>query len=775
MADQLDNEATRLTEARQVVKQQAFQMKRALDQKNLREGLKFAALMLGELVPQKSARRMLDMYELVQHAGNVLPRLYLLLTVGSVYIVSKEAPAKDILKDLVEMCRGVQHPMRGLFLRNYLSQMTKSKLPDEGSDYEGVGGNTEDAVSFVLSNFSEMNKLWVRMQHQGPVREREAREKERQELRILVGTNLMQLGKLDGVTVDVYTETVLPQVLEQIVNCKDPIAQQYLMECILQVFPVEYHVSTLQLLLDHLEYLSAAANVKALLVGMMERLNTYSATEDETGGSSKELEEDGDKLEEAPHSSNPFVLFSEHISSLAAPKSDEAAEHVPMSLIDQLELHLALLAFSVKVYPNQMAYVDEVLYSAAKAISAAGTLDGKATGLVLKLVTTPLAHLSEALRVLTLEQWSPLIAHLSHDKQKEVASNLVTLVIDQEGIVSRAADAAKLLQLVGPLLAEDPDAKVDENDARPEPMDIDTAAEVGPVSRLIHRFTADDTDGHCRILNEAHKQGAAGSERRSPFAFVPIIFSCLSLTRRIHGRVLAEEEVEVGTHKLLKFVATMVARLSQLAPTLAFRLYLQCAQVALSVGEEIDAYEFITEAFVCYEEEISDSRDQLAAVTIAASSLHHMHGFDEEHVETICIKATQYSGRLLKKPDQCRAVCRASYMFWGSVGETPYRDGKRVLECLQRSLKIADACKVSNMHTVLFVDILDSYLYHFSQGNELVTADYINSLLQLIEQQLAGDAAAATPAIQAARTQFESTRLRIASQKESDPRWAEIS
>ena len=49
-------------------------------------------------------------------------RSYLLLTVGSVYIVSKEAPAKDILKDLVEMCRGVQHPMRGLFLRNYLSQ-----------------------------------------------------------------------------------------------------------------------------------------------------------------------------------------------------------------------------------------------------------------------------------------------------------------------------------------------------------------------------------------------------------------------------------------------------------------------------------------------------------------------------------------------------------------------------------------------------------------------------------------------------------------------------
>ena len=71
----------------------------------------------------KRGRRMLELYELVQHAGNVLPRLYLLLAVGSVYIESKEAPAKDILKDLVEMCRGVQHPLKGLFLRNYLSQV----------------------------------------------------------------------------------------------------------------------------------------------------------------------------------------------------------------------------------------------------------------------------------------------------------------------------------------------------------------------------------------------------------------------------------------------------------------------------------------------------------------------------------------------------------------------------------------------------------------------------------------------------------------------------
>lgn len=35
----------------------------------------------------------------------------------------------------------------------------------------------------------------------------------------------------------------------QVVNCKDEIAQGYLMDCIIQVFPDEYHLQTLETLL----------------------------------------------------------------------------------------------------------------------------------------------------------------------------------------------------------------------------------------------------------------------------------------------------------------------------------------------------------------------------------------------------------------------------------------------------------------------------------------------------------------------------------------------
>lgn len=64
-------------------------------------------------------------------------RRYLLCTVGSVYIRSKEGPAKEVLNDLAEICKGVQHPIRGLFLRAYLTQISRDKLPDVGSPYEG--------------------------------------------------------------------------------------------------------------------------------------------------------------------------------------------------------------------------------------------------------------------------------------------------------------------------------------------------------------------------------------------------------------------------------------------------------------------------------------------------------------------------------------------------------------------------------------------------------------------------------------------------------------
>ncbi len=61
-----------------------------------------------------------------------------------------------------------------------------------------LGSNCEDSVQFLIQSLGEMNKLWVRMQHQGAVSERYKREAERQDLRITVCMHVVQLRAAGG-------------------------------------------------------------------------------------------------------------------------------------------------------------------------------------------------------------------------------------------------------------------------------------------------------------------------------------------------------------------------------------------------------------------------------------------------------------------------------------------------------------------------------------------------------------------------------------------------
>ncbi len=202
-----------------------------------------------------------------------------MITVGTVYMSIPDAPIKEIMRDMMEMSRGVQHPTRGLFLRHYLSGATRDFLP-VGTD-EGLGGNLQDSIGFVLTNFIEMNKLWVRLQHQGHSREREKRELERKELRILVGTNLVRLSQLEGVDLELYCRIILPSILEQVVNCKDVIAQEYLMEVVIQVFPDDFHLRTLGPFLSACAQLHPKVNIKQIVISLIDRLAAYAAREAE--------------------------------------------------------------------------------------------------------------------------------------------------------------------------------------------------------------------------------------------------------------------------------------------------------------------------------------------------------------------------------------------------------------------------------------------------------------------------------------------------------------
>ena len=567
-------------------------------------------------------RRMVELYELVQHAGNIVPRLFLLITVGSVYIRSKEAPARDILKDLVEMCRGVQQPMRGLFLRNYLLQCARDKLPDVGSDY---GNEVVDGVDFLMHNFAEMNKLWVRMQHQGPVRDRERRERERLDLRILVGTNLVRLSNMEGIDAEMYKTDVLPRIMEQVMSCKDTIAQQYLMECIIQVFPDEFHLRTLEDLLGWCGQLQAGVDNKSILVGLMNRLAAFAKAEPNA----------------IPSDVDMLSILHSHVSSLATTNLELSA---------LLDLQVALVNFALGFAPDKLDFVDQTLASVAQTLVKANVerVSGKAKDALVHLLKTPMLSNGNPLVILALPNYGGLMSYLDLESRTEVATLVARIMNSSKIAITSPQDTEALLTFLQPLVKD----VVEDGSGEGGVDDDDFEAGQELVASLIHCLESPESHVLHQMYVVSRKHFGQGGPKRIKHTLVPLVFRAIMLARKIKGEEVAGAAPAVPSKKVLAFVVETIKGLASSEPASALRLFLQGAQCANHCGEDKIAYEFVSQAFQLYEDDISDSRVQMEVVLTSAATLYVLDKLDAEDYDTLISNCTKLAVRLLKKPHQ---------------------------------------------------------------------------------------------------------------------------
>ena len=168
-------------------------------------------------------------------------------------------------------------------------------------------------------------------------------------------------------------------------------------------------------------------------------------------------------------------------------------------------------------------------------------------------------------------------------------------------------------------------------------------------------------------------------------------------------------------------------------PQLAMQLYLNAASSADTCGLDDSAYEMLTEAFTIYEQQISDTKIQIRLLNVMTSTLCMMRSLSVEHYDIVSTKVCQYSSKLMKKPDQCRAATQCSHLFVSKILPDTHRN--KILECLQRALKIVDNCIA--LHQIpLFVEILNHYVYYFQANTQSVGAKYVNTLIDLINTNI---------------------------------------
>ncbi|KAF2398286.1 vacuolar protein sorting-associated protein 35 [Trichodelitschia bisporula] len=759
-----------------------------------------------------------DLYELVQYAGNIIPRLYLMITVGTVYMSIEDAPVKEIMKDMMEMSRGIQHPVRGLFLRYYLSGQARDHLPTGSGD--GPEGNLQDSINFILTNFVEMNKLWVRLQHQGHSRERDQRTKERKELQLLVGNNLVRLSQL--VDLENYKQILRP-LLEQVVQCKDVLAQEYLLEVVTQVFPDEFHLHTLDQFLSATARLHPQVNVKAIVIGLMDRLSAYSAREanaetpedrqkNEEEATVKLLErlklskdavpeshQNGETADTPVDSRAPTLAGSEEPEAEAETKTRGIPDSIKLfeifheqvtsliklqrlPLADAIALLVSLTNLALNVYPDRLDYVDQVLEFArenvAQHANSADLHSQAAQTNILNLLLAPVRSYVSIFTALALPSFIPLQQDQPYPTRRAVAGEIARALLKNQINIDSEENLKAILEVLKVIIKEGmqqaggyPGGPLQRKGAETD----ETVEEQGWLARIVHLLKGNTNDDQFKLLQTAQKAFSEGVER-TKYTYPPLVTQAIKLARRYKAREHLDDNWSTQSAALYKFLHQMLSQLYTRVTgfnDMALRLFVACGQVADQTGHEEIAYEFFAQAFTVYEEAISDSRAQFQAVCVIAGGLHSTRNFTRDNYDTLITKCALHGSKLLKKPDQCRAVYMASHLWWATEirvlnedeSKELYRDGKRVLECLQRALRVADACMDTAVSIELFVEILNRYVYYFDQENEAVTTKYLNGLIELIHSNLQGADPAIANALENPRRHFQRTLDYIASRE----------
>ncbi|KAK6023603.1 vacuolar protein sorting-associated protein 35 [Ostertagia ostertagi] len=484
-------------------------------------------------------------------------------------------------------------------------------LPESDKEPRECDGTVSDAIHFVLVNFAEMNKLWVRMQHQGPSREREKREKDRMELRILVGTNLVRLSQLENLTEDMYVKEVLPSILEQVVSCRDHISQEYLMECVIQVFGDDFHLATLNEFLRACGDLVPEVNVKNILIALIERLALFAANPDGPG---------------IPADIQLFDIFSEQAKNFVKNRTE-------MPMEDIVSLYAALVSLAIKCYPNRPEFAN-TSFGSLKCILE----EKKKTAIepfdpigreLMKLIRLPIDEYNNALKLAGLTEFVPVMETFKYHGRCLAASHIIQNMLENGTLMRTEENVAVMCAMLHSLLVDQQDQPpnasnmlengtlmrteenvavmcamlhsllVDQQDQPPNASETeDFEDEQHLVARFVHLIQADTPDEQFLLLNNARKILGAGGKARIKYTLTPIIFELYKLILRFVD-LKDEENWEAKMRKMFMCAMGTIGALITTAEMsdLPLKLYLEGAMVADKVplpDASSVVYEFIS-------------------------------------------------------------------------------------------------------------------------------------------------------------------------------------
>eukprot|EP00056_Hartaetosiga_gracilis_P022144 m.28461 g.28461 ORF g.28461 m.28461 type:complete len:296 (+) comp9475_c0_seq2:1477-2364(+) len=260
------------------------------------------------------------------------------------------------------------------------------------------------------------------------------------------------------------------------------------------------------------------------------------------------------------------------------------------------------------------------------------------------------------------------------------------------------------------------------------------------VARVVTLIKASELDTQAMVLNRMRNLFTKETKAERAIHVIPsIVYQYLSLTRSYYIARESDEMWEKKCTKLHSYVRTCLLKLCEFEQhESAIRLFLQASLAVSATPMEASdhlAYDYFSQVITSYEEEIGDSKTQVAMMTLIVASLNKVTCFSADNFNTLSTKCALLCSKLVKKPDQCRGVCNCANLFWSSThaeADKELRDADQVMKCFKKALKIARGCADSSAKATLFVEIFDACLAFKKRGCDKITNDYLSKVAEVI-------------------------------------------
>ena len=761
----------------QEVNAQAYQVRTAIDNNKLRHTLKYGKNMLDTLRTSKltpsnyyhlyttifdemqyiynyfreearRGRRMKDLYDVVQQCETIVSRLYLLICVASAYIETGQANATDIIFDLFNLMKGVQNPLRGLFCRFFFLKMIKDRLPDKGNEYEKPGASPDDSIKFILNNLDDMNRLWIRLNNIDDPEERIIREREREQLKYLVGENITRLSSLNAITPEIYRKKVLPRIIEILLDSKDAMSQQYLMECVIQAFPDEYNIEAMNTLLETSSKLESVVDIKTLFISLMEKLAKYVTNlkeEENIGGSSP---------------TQIFNLLKGNIDKIVR-------ENQSLNIQDNLkliELESAFLKFAIKCSPKK-----DRLYTVNNTLGDCVALLNRNRGerlnpdgmkLIGKLLSSPL---ESQLSIFDMPSFPELMKYLNYSSRATLSLRIIDSLMgkNSEVEINSSSKMTTLVDFIRPLLEDSPDSG-----------DFDQYQfeyEQSVVCKVLYTIKTNDPQNVYDILNVLKNAFVKGGKERMKVTLPALVSTYLNLAYSISNSFAKNNNIEDNDERVVhndfiskydlrnldtndlfnKFIRRVYTQINDTItllenenPELAFKLYLQLATQANNVKVDKITYEEVCYSSLSSAIQVFNSGKMNNDVKVdllneMIGSVLNFNILGHDNFISITSNIVQAAQTLIKRGDQCIAILSCVHLFCN--GEN--MDKNKVNDCLVKAKRFADFAMTNPQNAILFIYIINKYIYLIDKFEndgfcDFIGVDTINDLIELVKNHI---------------------------------------